>query len=262
VESGETITNSIGMKLVLIPPREVAMGSAKSDRPVPQGKIALIQPAEFLMGSADSDAAGWHNEKPQHRVTITKPFYLGTTEVTQEQYEQIMGENPSHYGGDPQRPVESVSWDDAQEFCRRLSEKEGETYRLPTEAQWEYACRAGSTTKWYFGDDESQLADYAWYKVNSYLMPHSVARKKPNAWGLYDMHGNVWEWCDDWFETFYYGNSPNTDPTGPASGETRVYRGGCWNHEATYCRSAFRGNSWTGERALHLGFRVSLVPAE
>ena len=179
------ITNSIGMKLVLIPA------------------------GEFLMGSPESDSDAPDEEKPQHKVRISKPFYLGVTEVTQEQYERVMGENPSRFKGDPQRPVEKVSWEDAVAFCRKLSEKEGRTYRLPTEAEWEYACRAGSQTKWSFGDDDSALKEYAWYLDNADSTTHPVAQKKPNAWGLYDMHGNVWEWCQDW-----YGDVPTRQRDG------------------------------------------------
>jgi len=170
-------TNSIGMRLVLIPPGEFQMGSPAGD------------------GVASSD------EKPHHNVRITKPFYLGVCEVTQEQYERVMAQNPSRFKGDPQRPVGYVSWTGAAEFCRKLSEKEGVTYRLPTEAEWEYACRAGTTTRYCFGDDEASLGEYAWYgSVGRY----PVGEKTPNAWGLCDMHGNVWEWCADWYDADYY----------------------------------------------------------
>jgi formylglycine-generating enzyme required for sulfatase activity len=231
------ITNRFGMKLVLIPA------------------------GEFMMGSPGSDDDAFHDEKPQRRVKITKPFYLGVTEVTQEQYEQVMGENPSEFKDDPQCPVEKVSWEDAEKFCERLSEKEGKTYQLPTEAQWEYACRSGSTTKWCFGDSESQLDDYAWYDDNSGNTTHPVGQKKPNAWGLYDMHGNVWEWCANWWDDDY-SESSSTDPTGPSSGSVRVGRGGGWYDAAWYCRSAYRYGGPPGIGVDHLGFRVSLVPAD
>ncbi|NQT17360.1 MAG: formylglycine-generating enzyme family protein, partial [Planctomycetes bacterium] len=224
-------TNSVGMKLVLIPA------------------------GEFMMRSPAKS-----NEGPQHRVEITKPFYLGVTEVTQEQYEQVMGENPSKSKVDPQCPVESVSWGNAEKFCERLSEKEGKKYRLPTEAQWEYACRAGSPTKWYFGDSESQLGEYAWYRDNSGRTTHPVGQKKPNGWRLYDMHGNVWEWCADWKAD--YANSSSSDPTGPSSGSYRVGRGGGWDPPARACHSALRYFYPPGSERRYLGFRVSLVPAE
>jgi formylglycine-generating enzyme required for sulfatase activity len=222
-------------------------------------KLVLIQPGEFMMGSRDGDT----DEKPPHKVKIAKPFYLGVTEVTQEQYERVMGTNPSEFKGDPRRPVESVSWEDAVEFCRKLTERErssgksGQTYRLPTEAEWEYACRAGTTTKWCCGDDESALADYAWYSVNAGEKTHAVAQKKPNAWGLYDMHGNVWEWCADWYGEDYYAASPREDPTGPAAGSRRVIRGGGWFRGAGLCRAAFRYSYGPAFRYDYLGFRLA-----
>ena len=202
--------------------------------------LVLIPPGEFLMGSPDSDALAGGSEKPQHRVQISEPFYLGMCEVTQEQYRRVTGENPSRYKGDAQRPVERVSWNDAVEFCRQLSDTEGREYRLPTEAEWEYACRAGSTTKWCFGDSTAGLEDYAWYSANSGGQTHPVGQKSPNAWGLHDMHGNVYEWCADWYGPGYYRNSPPYDPIGAASGSDRVRRGGCWAGDAGRCRSASR----------------------
>ncbi len=223
-------------------------------------EMVLIPAGEFLMGSPDSDkdAQGW--EKPQHRVRITKPFYLGKYLVTQEQWGAVMGSNPSRIKG-PKNPVEMVSWEDCQEFLKRLNAKVGGgKFQLPTEAQWEYACRAGSTMRYCFGDDEKQLGEYAWYDKNSGSKTHPVGEKKPNAWGLYDMHGNVWEWCQDWSDAGYYAKSPTDDPTGPTGGSDRVFRGGSWNLPAWLCRSAYRLEP--GLRIRILGFRVSQVPAE
>ncbi len=219
-------------------------------------KFVLIPAGEFLMGSPESEEYREDDEQ-QHRVRITKPFYLGVHEVTQEQYQRVMGENPSEFKG-ANLPVEQVSWEDAVEFCRKLSEKEGKTYRLPTEAEWEYACRAGSAARYCFGDDESQLGQYAWYDANSDVATHPVGGKLPNDWGLHDMHGNVWEWCQDW-----YGDYPSedvTDPTGPKEGSDRVFRGGSWLRDAVLCRSAYRGKGKPTLRYDVLGFRVSLVP--
>ena len=212
-------------------------------------KFKLIPAGTFTMGDGD-DA---------HDVTLTKPFKMGVHEVTQAQYEQVMGVNPSKFKG-ADNPVENVSWDDAVEFCRRLSElpaekAAGNVYRLPTEAEWEYACRAGTTTKYSFGDDESEFGDYAWYCDNSDEQTHPVGSKKPNAWGLYDMHGNVLEWCQDWYGDYPSGSV--TDPTGPAVGSHRVIRGGSWDRTAGYCRSAHR--YWFSRRAATT-LRLSCLP--
>ena len=235
-------------------------------------EMVLIPAGEFMMGSPDSDKDAGGEEKPRHRVQITKPFYLGKYLVTQEQWEAVMGNNPSHFKG-PKNPVEQVSWDDCQQFLGKLNERfrgphpsplpagEG-TFQLPSEAQWECACRAGSTTRFCFGDDESGLGDYGWYGANSGQTTRGVGEKKPNAWGLYDMHGNVWEWCQDWYDGGYYANSPADDPTGPATGTIRVIRGGHWNYGAGICRSAIRKGCGPGDRYDGLGFRVSLVPAD
>jgi len=193
-----------------------------------------------------------------HQVTLTQAFELGQYEVTQEQYEKLMGKTPSEFKG-AQNPVEKVSWDEAVEFCRRLSElpeekAAGHVYRLPTEAEWEYACRAGTTTAFSFGDSESDLEEYAWYDENSEDTTHPVGQKKPNAWGLYDMHGNVWERCQDWHGK--YPSGPVTDPTGPSSGSSRVSRGGCWSGDPQRCRSAIRDLSSPGYRYYYMGFRV------
>ena len=210
------------------------------------------------MGSAD----GGSDEKPVHKVTLTKPFYMGKFPVTQEQYQLVMGANPSYFqgdkikggGGSGKHPVEQVSWDDAQEFCKRLSASSGRTVRLPTEAEWEYACRAGSGAKYCFGDDEGKLGDYAWYSANSGNATHPVGEKKPNKFGLYDMHGNVWEWCQDW-----YGDYPAKavkNPAGPAAGVCRVLRGGSWDYYPGLCWSAGRVRDYPDDRRYCIGFRV------
>ncbi|MCY2987715.1 MAG: SUMF1/EgtB/PvdO family nonheme iron enzyme, partial [Planctomycetota bacterium] len=233
----ETLTNSIGMKLVLIPA------------------------GEFLMGSPDSESSARSGEKPQHRVRITTPFYLGVYEVTQTQYQNVVGSNPSHFKGES-LPVEDVSWADAVEFCKRLSEEFEEraawrTYRLPTEAEWECACRAGSTSKYSFGDSEDELGTYAWYGKNSGNTTHPVGAKQANVWGLYDMHGNVWEWCADGYGPYAAGSA--SDPSGPGSASRQVLRGGSWSIDGGGdCRSANRGMYKPWERNLLSGFRVAL----
>jgi formylglycine-generating enzyme required for sulfatase activity len=247
-------TNSIGMNLVLIPPGEFQMGSPKE----------LIEDELRLHHGSAGSYEAWYssalpNEAPQHRVRITKPYWLGATDVTQEEFQRVMRSNPSKFQGDPKNPVEQVSWDDAVEFCRRLSELPGERaakrrYGLPTEAQWEHTCRAGTTTRWDSGDDEAGLVDVAWSVANAGGQTHPVGEKKPNTWGLYDMHGNVWDWCQDWFEKDYYAKSPTDDPAGSSAGSGRVYRGG------SELQAAFR---ISGSRAgADIGFRVSLVLAD
>ena len=210
-------------------------------------EMVLIPAGRFMMGEGAR----------QHEVALSKPFYLGVTEVTQAQYEAVMGANPSEYK-DATTPVESVSWDDAAQFCKRLSEKTRQAVRLPTEAEWEYACRADTQNEFSFGDDPSALGDYAWHGGNSRNHPHPVGRKKPNAWGLYDMHGNVHEWCADW-----YGEYPKrpvtTDPTGPASGTVRVLRGGSWGYDKPVnFRCADRQVSTPADRFRRNGFRVAV----
>ncbi len=249
------ITNTIGMKLVLIPS------------------------GEFLMGSPDSDKDARDNEKPQHHVQITRPFYLGIHEVTQGQYRAVTGENPPRFkGSSDDLPVNWVSWNEAIAFCDKLSKRDGmkpyhhfggsvqrlggEAYRLPTEAEWEYACRAGSTTRYNFGDDAVSLNEFAWVRGNSGGRSHPVGQKRPNAWGLYDMHGNLWEWCEDWYDEMYYQHSPGADPLGPSRAASRVFRGECWLDPPPACRSAFRVGLAPGMRANYLGFRVARLRRE
>ena len=193
----------------------------------------------------------------RHSVTISRHFLMGKYPVTQAQWEAIMGNNPSHFIG-ADRPVENVSWDDCWAFIKKLNVMTGSAYRLPTEAEWEYACRAGSTTAYCFGDDEAQLSDYAWYDANSKSETHPVGRKKANAWGLHDMHGNVWEWCHDWYGDYPAGSA--IDPTGQSSGSFRVLRGGCCSYVAGYARAASRNRFKPSYRSISLGFRVVLPP--
>jgi len=242
------------------PPKELTVDLGKGVKL----EMVLIPAGEFLMGSPDSDKDADANEKPQHRVRITKPFYLGKYLVTQEQWESVMGSNPSQFKG-PKNPVENVSWEDCQTFLGKLNAKSAAgvgKFQLPSEAQWEYACRAGSKTRYCFGDDESKLGDYAWYAANSGDKTHPVGEKKPNGWELYDMHGNVWEWCQDWYDAGYYAKSPTDDPTGPTGGSRRVLRGGSWSYPAGGCRSAYRIFSAPGCGDYFLGLRVSRVPAD
>ena len=225
-------------------------------------EFVLIRPGSFLMGDAKARNA---DEKPAHKVSITKPFFLGKYEVTQQQWMAIMENNSSGFQG-PKNPVEHLTWDDCQAFVAKVNAKlrnSGAKFSLPTEAQWEYACRAGGTTQYCCGDDEQGLLDYAWFEGNSGNKAHPVGQKKPNAWGLYDMHGNVSEWCADWHGKDYYGKSPAADPTGPAFGDARVLRGGNWRADAMLSRSACRNSSVPFMRSITYGFRVAcLIPGE
>lgn len=268
---GEVTTNSLGMNL------------------------RLIQPGKFLMGSPASEKDRADSET-QHEVVLTKPFYMGVTEVTQAQFEEvmgIMGANPTKWKG-ANLPVVQVSWEDAVTFCEKLSVRDPNlTYRLPTEAQWQYACRAGTTTRFYWGDDpdysqSDQFAVYmtnsgkqandvgpknpnlwklydnrgnarAFHTLNSGYQTSEVGQRKPNAWGLYDMSGNVHEWCADWYGDYPSGRQ--TDPAGAPDGKRRVISGGSWYVSASLCRSASRAQSWIGMRSLSVGFRVIAVPA-
>lgn len=234
-------------------------------------RFVRIEPGSFLMGSPEDERGRWFNESPVHRVHITKAFYLGATEVTQAHYERVMGGNPSFfnggaYGVDLDRPVEQVNFDDAVEFCRRLSELEGRTYRLPTEAEWEYACRAGTSARFFFGDaldcdDEcgpcASAEPFVWWCGNAEpKTTRPVATKLPNPWCLYDMNGNVKEWCADW--TSRYSSAEVFDPAGPEAGEEKVLRGGCFSAPLRQARSAMRGDLSTEHRFEFLGFRAAL----
>jgi formylglycine-generating enzyme required for sulfatase activity len=230
-------------------------------------KFVSISAGEFSMGSPAGEEGRQESEGPQHLVRITKTFWMGMYEVTQEQYQAIMGTNPSYFKG-PDSPVENLTWDDAQEFCRRLSAELGQPARLPTEAEWEYACRAGTTTAYtaYCLPEASRLGDYAWYSDNSGTpahpqgQPHPVGRAKPTGLAvrliLYDMLGNVSEWCSDWYGD--YASSAQDDPQGPPTGKYRVVRGGNWSLGAESCRSAYRAFADPTETKIDIGFRVVL----
>ncbi|HEY3323598.1 MAG TPA: formylglycine-generating enzyme family protein [Planctomycetota bacterium] len=201
----------------------------------------------------------YETEKPAHDVTLTKPFYMGKFGVTQTQYQQVMGINPSQFKG-ANRPVETVSWKNAAEFCKKVSEKTSLIVRLPTDAEREFACRAGTSTRYYTGDSEADLDKAAWYRANSKNTTHPVGQKLPNAWGAYDMHGNVLEWCQDWFEDYKPGAA--VDPQGPSAPQglsecqARVLRGGSWSNVARLCRAANRNWSAPDYRVDVSGFRV------
>jgi formylglycine-generating enzyme required for sulfatase activity len=217
------------------------------------GTFIPIPAGEFKMGSEN----GLDGEKPVHKVKITKPFEIGRYEVTQEQWQDVMGNNPSKFQGEAHLPVERVSWEDVQKFIKELNDKkDGYIYRLPTEAEWEYACRAGST-----GDFAGNIDEMAWYDKNSGNKTHPVGQKKANAWGLHDMHGNVAEWCNDWYLEFYYRESPSADPSGPSSSEYsyKLFRGGSWQSPAENIRSASRRGHTLTIHLISMGFRLARV---
>ena len=219
--------------------------------------LVYIPGGTFWMGSKDDDPEAYDNQKPRHQVTLPT-FWMGETPVTQGQYQAVMGSNPSRFQGDLDRPVEMVSWNDADRFCQELSRKlSQEIISLPSESQWEYACRGGTDTRYFFGDDAAQLGNYAWYYGNSGNETHPVKQKKPNAWGLYDMHGNVWEWCADQWHDNYQG-APTNGSAWLSSDESkiRLLRGGSWNNHPKYCRSTYRSHSAPAYRNYFLGFRV------
>jgi len=248
-QSDQQIINSIGMQLNRVPAGTYKMGSVR--------------------GNPDADL-----DESQHEVTITRDFFLGAYEVTQSQYEKVMGKNPSQFKREADGskasdyPVEQVSWEDAKDFCDKLSQfpeeqLAGRVYRLPTEAEWEMGCRAGTQTAFSFGNEVSKLADHGWYEANSEGRTHKVGMKKPNLLGLHDMHGNVWEWVADWY--IEHRVEPVTDPQGPVLGTDRVYRGGSWNYGPGYLRSANRTatrSNFRGFEFLSIGFRVALSPEE
>jgi formylglycine-generating enzyme required for sulfatase activity len=216
------------------------------------------------MGSEPDEHGHREHEGPAHPIQVSRRIYLSVFPVTQGEYQAIMGKNPSkHPKGGEFQPVENVSWTDAELFCTRLSHRAEEsghhrTYRLPTEAEWEYACRAGSTNLFSFGADPALGDTHAWTGENSDAMTHPVGLKLPNAWGLYDMHGNVWEWCLDWFEP--YPAMPLTDPVGPASSKYKLFKGGGWNQDLEYARAVNRFMMSPSNGIHFVGFRVALGP--
>lgn len=239
VRSELTIGGGLSIPLAQLPAGTFSMGS-------PKGSV----------GAANDEQDRHQTNPPQHAVTISKSFQMGTTEVTQEQYRQVTGANPSSFS-EPKRPVDTISWNDAVKFCELLSAQTGKKVRLPTEAEWEYACRAGSESRYHFGEDleEKQLGDYAWFEANSERQTQLVAQKKPNAWGLYDMGGNVWEWCADYYAGPYLDKAI-TDPVGVKEGTTRVLRGGCWESGPLSCRSTNRGAVIPERATSRFGFRI------
>jgi len=233
------------------------------------GNLVFIPPGTFRMGSPTNEVDRDVSEGPQTAVTISHGFWMGKYEVTQGDYLAVMGKNPSNFTGDTNRPVEQVSWFDATNYCSKLTQQEraagriatNSVYRLPTEAEWEYACRGWTSTRFSYGDDPgyTNLTQYAWFDVDSGAMTHPVGQKLPNPWGLYDMHGNVAEWCQDWYAPYPGGIA--IDPQGPATGSTRSARGGPWFRTARNFRSAWR-NAASPDIMGAAGFRVVLAPGK
>jgi formylglycine-generating enzyme required for sulfatase activity len=215
-------------------------------------KFAWIPPGAFLMGNNQ-----FEGEMPAHRVTISKGFYMAIFPVTQFQWNAVMNYNPCHFRGD-EMPVEMASWEDCQEFCQRLGQLAGKPIRLPTEAEWEYACRAGTTGEYYTGNGEDALRKAGWYDGTSASQTQPVGRLAANAWGLHDTHGNVWEWCQDWYGQ--YSSENKADPKGSNSGDGRVLRGGSWYDLAVNCRSAARLRAAPTQRDDGCGSRVCFQP--
>ena len=228
-------------------------------------EMVLLPGGKFTMGDEDGEV-----DEPEHEVSVG-PFYIDKCEVTQEEFERVVGENPSKVKG-RQNPVEQVRWSDAVRYCNERSRADGlepaydlktwqcrfdaNGYRLPTEAEWEYAARAGTNTAYHFGNPDAMLKQHAWFKPNAGGKPRPVRQRKPNAWGLYDMLGNVWEWCNDFYKVDYYLETPKQDPKGPAAGEKKVLRGGCWSSNPDSCRSAYRYNENPGYTDACFGYDI------
>ena len=248
--------------------KETSVAPTPTEEPITIPGLNLdmmaIPAGTFVMGSPNDEEGRDDGEGPRTTVTITKPFWLGKTEVTQSQWKAVMGNNPSRFKGDD-LPVEQVSWNDAVAFCEKLNEvardtlPDGYHYTLPTEAQWEYACRAGTTTRFYYGDDDNQLGNYAWYHDNKSLKTQPVGEKLPNGWGLYDIHGNVWEWCLDWYDKDYYRVSPEINPEGPQGPlKMKVLRGGSWVNSIEGVKVVNRARNLPHIKNEIYGFRTAL----
>ena len=219
-------------------------------------EMVFIPAGEFMMGSPESEEGSYSNEGPQRRVRIAEPFYMGKYEATQAQWQRVMGYNPSNIPQSDRLPVGRVTWYDCQEFVR----KAGDGFRLPTEAEWEYACRAGSTGKYCFGNDDARLGEYAWYGANSGDTEHPVGEKRPNVFGLYDMHGNVWEWCQSAYKSYPYNAHDGREDV--SAGDERVLRGGCWLYGPSGVRSANRSGLAPTPRYGAHGLRVCVFVHE
>ena len=263
---GQNIIVGSGSSIVWNTLREFAMLKGKvgfrvvakvNDKNLPE--MVFVKGGTFQMGSED----GYGNEKPIHSVTVSD-FYIGKYEVTQKEWREIMGTNPSGFKDCDNCPVERVSWDDVQEFLKKLNVKTGKNHRLPTEAEWEYASRGGNQSKGYTYSGSNTIDNVAWYGENSYYLgsehknygTNPVGQKSSNELGIYDMSGNVWEWCSDWYGSDYYKNSSSNNPQGASSGTYRVLRGGAWGSEPAYCRIAYRRNDTPAYRITDIGFRV------
>jgi formylglycine-generating enzyme required for sulfatase activity len=264
----ETV-NSVGQTMILIPPGEFLMGS--TDEQVE----AALQATDEIRADQRAKARIEKSERPQHRVVITQPFLLGATEVTVGQFKKFAG--ATGYQTEAEKaatdakagtylaaasddlPAAYITWNDATAYCQWLSTQEKTTYRLPTEAEWEYACRAGTTTQYSFGDDYNELPKYGWHKTNAGSKSHPVGTLLPNPFGLFDMHGNLYEWCGDYYDEKWYSTSPPNDPNGPSAGSSRVIRGGYWNLLASYCRTASRNTYSPSYRGTTYGFRCVSV---
>ena len=254
----ETIDSIVTYHNVEIPPTGGSVNDGQNKVFTVNGvsfKMIAVKGGTFTMGATSEQTGAGSDESPTHSVTLSD-YYIGETEVTQELWSAVMGSNPSNFTGNVQRPVEMVSWYDCQTFISKLNELTGETFRLPTEAQWEYAARGGNKSKGYIYSGSNTIDDVAWYDYNSSYTTHPVKTKAPNELGIYDMNGNVCEWCSDWYGS--YSSVAQTDPAGPSTGSYRVGRGGSLNSFATYCRVASRNLSTPTNTYDGLGLRFAL----